>query len=57
MGTMSTSGDYYILTVTSEDEVPSRLKLLHERGFIFAYDAPQQLSNGVFKHYFCHTKK
>ena len=34
MATMSTSGDYCILTVTSEDKVPSRLKLLHE-GVLF----------------------
>ena len=28
------SGGYYILSVTSEDKVPSRLKLLHE-GVLF----------------------
>ena len=31
------SEGYYILTVTSKDKVPSRLKLLHE-GVIFAYE-------------------
>ena len=41
------SGGYYILTVTSEDKVPSMLILLHE-GFLFLIMrekiyAPQQL--------------
>ena len=48
MATMSTSGGYYILTVTSEDEVPSRLKLLHE-GVLFLLMREKICSSAAFK--------
>ena len=54
------SGGYYILSVTSEDKVTSRLKLLPEGVLFFPMRKDILLSSfrmGYFKHYFCHTKK
>ena len=48
MATMLTSGGYYILTVTSEDKVPSRLKLLHE-GVLFLLMREKICSSAAFK--------
>ena len=36
-----------VLTVASEDKVPSRLKLLRERGFIFAYEVKDTLLSRI----------
>ena len=46
------SGGYYILSVTSEDKVPSMLKLLHE-GVLFLLMREKILSSfrmGYFEH-------
>ena len=56
------SGGYYILSVTSEDKVPSRLKLLHE-GVSFLLMREKICSSAALEwgilnsSYFCHTKK